>query len=292
MGLIERLKTAFFAEDGRRVNSSFSWVNSLFGNDADFGEYGDTEKIVRESYGKNPYFFMIVDRIASIMATLPRELMSTETGKPEENPSKDASELRALLENPNNFETSYDFYYRLAANLLIGNLYIYKEAPAGFATGMPATLISPISSDVTINEPTAGGMAAQSYSFEFMNASFNSIEPDKILHLKRPNIVQSTLYGFPTTTPSAALYMTSNEIFKSGFALHKNKGIQGVLHGKGGTIMRPDEQKQLQEYYDRNFGNNSKTGKVKISSTELGYIPMGVNPADLQSVAMNLDLLI
>ena len=48
MGLFERLKTAFFAEDGRRVTSSFSWVNSLFGNDADFGEYGDTEKIVRE----------------------------------------------------------------------------------------------------------------------------------------------------------------------------------------------------------------------------------------------------
>jgi HK97 family phage portal protein len=293
MGLIDRIKTYFFTETGQRVdyNARFSWFNRLFGYDIDYTYGDDSKEVVNRAYGSNPYFFMIVDRISSIIAALPREVIDLETGKPIEKPTRESLSLEQLLNKPNSFESSYDFYYRMSSNLLLGNLYVYKELPAGFTNGLPSMLLSPISSDVVIDEPQQNTLNPEGYSFTYQNVSFNNISPEYILHLKRPNIIQSTHYGLSTLKPSAPLWSTSNEIFKSGYALHKNKGIQGVLHGKGGTILRPDEQKQLQEYYDSQFGNNEKAGKVKISSTELGYIPMGVNPADLQSVQMNLDLL-
>jgi HK97 family phage portal protein len=291
MSLVNRIKNYFFTDSGQKIviDQSLSWFNRIFGYDFDYGQ--DSAKSARQAYGENPYFFNIVDRIAGIVASMPRVLIDTETGKPIENASREAQSLEALLMNPNTFEDSSSFYYRLAANLLMGNLYVYKELPAGFQRGLPSLLMSPISTDVSIQEGTNGDFAPQSYSFTYQNATFNQVDPSQILHLKRPNILISTDYGFSTTHPTAPLWATSNEIFKSGYSLHKNKGIQGVLHGKGGTIMTPQEQSQLQEYYNKNFGSNEHTGKVKISTSEVGYIPMGVNPADLQSVQMNLDLL-
>jgi len=286
---IARKTLDFFSLNGRTVSTSdtdVGWFTKYFGE-----ETYDNKESVKRGYGENPYMFMVIDRIASIGASLPRQLIDKKTGKAiENNRDKEGNEFLALINKPNSYEDKYEFYYKLIANLLLGNLYVHKISAIGFEGGVPSGLVVPVSTEVNINE-NLQAMQIDSYSFQLRNKLFNNIKPNEVLHLKRPNIISDKLEGLSTLFPSAALWNTSNEIFKSGYSLHKNKGIQGILFGKGGSVITPKEQKTLQEYYEQTFGNNKAMAKVKINSTEVGYVQMGTNPNDLKSIEANLDIL-
>ena len=245
-----------------------------------------SEVLIKESYGENPYFFMVIDRIADIAANLPTDLIDTRTGKPYSNTiNGDATELKKLLENPNKYQNQYEFYYECITNMLLGEVYIYKE---DVGLGLPASLYVLTSSQVTINQNEVG--LVESYSFTLFNQAFDET-PDKVLHLKRPNVMKDTHYGLPTSTPTKPIWATLNQIFKNAFNLQKNQGIRGILFGKGGKVLISDEKEALEKQYGETHGNPVNFNKVGIASTEVGYIQMGVNPSDLKSVEMDLALL-
>lgn len=278
--------------NGQRVHPRDYFGFSFFGNSVDFQT---TPKTVAEGYGYNPYLFTVVDKIASIAAELPRELIDKNTGKVVKRQDSEAKAFLELMKNPNSYESRYEFYYRVIANTLLGNSYIYGLTPIGFdeetlGFTMPTQLICPISTDVVINENTTT-LDEITFSFSFYNKNFNNKTTDQVLHIKRPNIIVDTRYGLSTLTPASALYQTSNEIFKSGYNLHKNKGIQGIIHHKGShQILSPKEQEEIQRRYDNQYGGNDNMSRVAVSSRELGYIAMGVNPNDLKSIESNLEL--
>lgn len=287
-----QVKNYFFPEQGGKISisqktSESKWFIELFRGFAGFGfKENVTEKEIRDSYGSNPYFFMVIDRLSSIGAALPRKLIDTDTGEEITNPNSEQKSLSDLLQNPSKNEQMYEFYYKCLVNLYLGDLYLYKEEE----NTLPASLKIPTTTSVTIQEDRIGSV--ESYSFTYFDDTITNADPTKVLHLKRPNVICDSHYGFNTATPTTPLWATSNEIFKSGYHLHKNKGIQGILHGKGNaSVMTPKEQDTLQNHYDKAFGNNANLGRVKVSKTEMGYLQMGVNPADLKSVEMNLDLL-
>ena len=53
--------------------------------------------------------------------------------------------------------------------------------------------------------------------------------------------------------------------------------------------MQPREQKALQEHFDREYTGFENFGKVKVSNQKLGFLRMGMNPADLKSIEARID---
>lgn len=286
MKLVDRIKSYFFAEGGQDIPVSAGqryprWLVQLFG---DHSEYASRD-FTKHSYGENPEFFMVIDRLASIGAGLPRQLIDSETGQEIETPTNEQLDLLDLLTSPSQFETRYEFYYRCLANLYMGDLFIFKETEEN---DLPASLKVPTSNTVTINENVVGGV--QSYSFSYFDTSVTDATKEQVLHLKRPNILMDTHYGLNTAQPTAAIWATSNKIHKSAYYLHNNKGITGTLYAKGGSVMTPKERDYLQKQYDSE-SKGSNFGSVRVHTGDLGYLQMGMNMSDLKSVEMNIALL-
>jgi HK97 family phage portal protein len=286
-GLVKKLY--YFTEDGGKIpiNGNNSFASYFLGKENGYGyEERISEKLNINSFGSNPYFFMVIDRLASIGAGLPRAFIDTENGKEYTTPLRGKySDLKMVFEEPNSHQDQYDFYYNLLVNLYLGDLYIFKEentiAPSLY-------VITP--SNVTINEDS-NGISPKSYSFIYFGKQFTNVEPENVLHLKRINPICDTHYGLPTAVPSTSLWNISNQLFKNAWNLFKNSGIMGVLHGKGNsTVMTPNERNALQTQYNKEAGNSKHLGKVYVASTELGFLSMGMNPTDLKSVEQNLQL--
>jgi phage portal protein BeeE len=53
--------------------------------------------------------------------------------------------------------------------------------------------------------------------------------------------------------------------------------------------MTDTEQKQLQDKYDDDYTGAPNFGKVKVSTSKLGYVQMGMNPNDLKSIETRLE---
>lgn len=276
----------FFGENGKTTDANGNlWYKLMHGINSyfTFGEGGRlTSHIDQKSYAENPYFFMVVDKIAKAAASLPRDFIDERTGKEYTNTRNERyNELRRNFESPNNFQSQYDFYYNGITNLLKGEVFVYKEG---------VNLFIPIPYNVTINEKTER-ISPESYSFVYFNKSFNNVDPENILHLKRPNTLVDSHYGLSTAVPTTSLWSISNQLFKNAWNLFKNSGIMGVLHGKGNnSVMTPKERDGLQQQYNKEAGNSDHLGKVRVSSTELGFLSMGMNPNDLKSVEQNLQL--
>lgn len=280
----------FFGENGKTTDANGNlWYRLMHGFNSYFS-FGDggrlTANIDQKSYTENPYFFMVVDRIAEIAASLPREFIDERTGKEYTNTRNERyNNLRRLFERPNNFQDQYDFYYTLVTNLLKGELFIYKEGE-----GIGQTLYAPIPYNVTINE-NLQGISPKSYSFTYFNKAFNNVDTQNILHLKRVNTLVDSHYGLATAVPTTSLWSISNQLFRNAWNLFRNSGIMGVLHGKGNSsVMTPKERGALQQQYNREAGNSEHLGKVYVTGTEMGFLSMGMNPTDLKSVEQNLQL--
>ncbi len=280
----------FFGENGKTTDANGNlWYRLMHGFNSYFS-FGDggrlTANIDQKSYAENPYFFMVVDRIAEIAASLPREFIDERTGKEYTNTRNERyNNLRRIFESPNNFQDQYDFYYTIVTNLLKGELFIYKEGE-----GIGQTLYAPIPYNVTINE-NLQGISPKSYSFTYFNKAFNNVDTQNILHLKRVNTLVDSHYGLATAVPTTSLWSISNQLFKNAWNLFRNSGIMGVLHGKGNSsVMTPKERGALQQQYNREAGNSEHLGKVYVTGTEMGFLSMGMNPTDLKSVEQNLQL--
>lgn len=283
-------KLLFFGENGKTTDANGNlWYRLMYGFNSYFS-FGDggrlTSHIDQKSYAKNPYFFMVVDRIAEIAASLPREFIDERTGKEYTNTRNERyNNLRRIFESPNNFQDQYDFYYTLVTNLLKGEVFIYKEGE-----GIGQTLYAPIPYNVTINE-NLQGISPESYSFTYFNKAFNNKSPKDVLHLKRVNTLVDSHYGLATAVPTTSLWSISNQLFKNAWNLFRNSGIAGILHGKGNyTVINPEEEKAIQNQYNSTHGNSESIGKVLKINSEVGFIQMGMNPTDLKSVEQNLQL--
>lgn len=248
-----------------------------------FNELNGTnqQEQIDEGFASNPYFFMVIDSIASIAARLPKRLVNTE--RPEQDVNAD--DLTELLMQPNDDLNGEQFMYScLATYLAQGECFIVGKRPIGFS--QYAQLITPRPTNTSINETRQGDIL--NYSYTYFGENFNA-EKEDVLHIKKPDLTCDTHRGFSTLTPGSYVFQSNNEVWKSEYSLHKNKGISGVLYSDGNRVMTPSEQKNLQNYYDQQFTGFDKFGKVKVSNQRLGFLQMGINPNDLKSIETRIE---
>lgn len=252
---------------------------SIFGANP-FQFEADRLSSVLKGYGENPYVFAVINRIAERAVSIPYRVVDKDKEEIENvNPF-----FKSILEAPNE-EGINETMYRIFANYLANEVFIVETNALGFdnMTGF----VVPNSQDVFINVDAFGRIL--SYDYSYLGNSVLSVPPEKVLHIKRPDITSQVRNGRSNLIAGAKVYQSNNEIWSSEASLHKNKGIAGVLYSDGNRPLNTKEQTELQNEYDRENTGSHKFGKVKVSTNKLGYIQMGMNPNDLKSIEARID---
>lgn len=248
-----------------------SWIGGAF-------EYGQSSSdFLKLAYGANPYTFMVVHRIASRLIQIDRILLD-KNGKAIEDPK-----FMELFNKPNSKEDSDTLIYRAVATYLVaGEFFLVRES----TVGEPDQYFVPVNYQVTINQDIKGEIL--SYTISRFGVTKIYL-PFEVLHVHIPDITRDSNYGNSQLRAGRKVWESNNEVWKSEAAIHKNKGISGVLYADGNRPALPSEQDDLQKEYDSRYTGAQAFGKVRVSTQKLGYIPMGMNPTDLQSIQSRLD---
>lgn len=281
MGVIKTIKQ-FVKKSASKITDTFipltSTESSLFrllGTDYRFGT--QSKDFLLKAYGMNPYAFMVIDRICQRLVQTDKRLLDRLGQETQD------LEFEELLKQPNGKEDGSSFLYRAAATYLAaGECFIIRVQ----ALGETDQYVVPINYNVTINEDTKGNII--SYWITMFGQS-ETFLPNEVLHIHKPDITIDTNHGFSTLRANRKVWESNNEVWASEAALHKNKGIAGVLYSDGNRPMTDTEQKQLQKKYDEDFTGANSFGRVKISTSKLGYVQMGMNPNDLKSIETRLE---
>ena len=252
---------------------------SLFGANPFNFEFERLTSILK-GYGQNPYVFAVINRIVERAIDIPFMIVDED----EEEVTTPNPMFSDLLKNPNP-EGLKNTLYRLYANYLANEVFVVAVTAVGF--DRPTGWIVPNSQDVQINVDAFGRVL--SYDYTYLGNSVTNVQPEQVLHIKRPDITSQLRNGRGNLIAGAKVYQSNNEVWGSEAALHKNKGITGVLYQDGNRPATPKEQKELQEKYDQDHTGERNFGKVKVSPIKLGYLPMGMNPNDLKSIEARLD---
>ena len=284
MGIANRLLSGLFSLTGN--GSQFAapefWATNI--SAYNFSGYGLNE-FVHNAYC-NPFVFMCVDKIADVGSQLPYKFINEATLE-EMNPAI-VSEASRLLDKPNQSQTADDFYYEVISELLVtGNCFICGSRPVGFSRFGELKVLK--SQDVTIN--AVGGTQSgiiKNYT-AVTDTKILTIQPEDMLHIKFPNIVEETHWGLSPLYAAISVYESSNNIFEAEAHLHKNRGISGVLSNKDSNMpMLPKEQERLQQDWHRKAAGASNFGKMLITNASLEWLQVGMSPTDLMSLEGNL----
>ena len=230
-----------------------------------------------QAYGDNPLVYMIVNKISTTTASLNRIILN-EDGEVETD-----SKIYAELPQPNTSQTWVDFYEELYEYLLLtGNTYIREVKSLG---GLGSVFEVLVANKVEILADSTGTPTGIKYTRPDGNV-IPFIPIEEILHIKTSNVVNvdktNINYGLSPLQAAWIVVQSSSEKFKADASIFKNRGIVGMLTNSSDQSMLPQERERLQEEFDKESGGAEKFNRVKISTSKLNYIQMGMSPTDLK----------
>lgn len=119
--------------------------------------------------------------------------------------------------------------------------------------------------------------------------------PEFITHRKRFNPgyrltgrVEDLLYGLSPFAPLDRTLKRSNHALDGDVSTYEQGRPAGILTDKAEVPMRPEDQKELRSYMDKEFGGGENKGKIMFSSGSLEYVRVGANPDELQALEAHL----
>lgn len=241
-------------------------------------------EFTRNGFGRNPYVFAVVDKIAKTCASFPR-MVADDQG---ERIERGIDDFAGLMISPDQKTPFDDFYYKMIASLLVtGNTFLYQKDSEFFAT--PGNLNFTLSEYVTIN--TANGRedgTPVSY-----NISPYGVFPAKdVLHISFPNIAEATNWGLSPLYSGQPVYTSSNNNFTAKASVLENRGISGILSAKDAQMpMTPKQQEELQKDWQNRTAGADKFGGIHVTTAALDFLDVGMSSKDLELVAHNVELL-
>ena len=245
-------------------------------DDRNFAEF------VANGYGRNPYVFMVIDKIAQLIANLPLILCD------DEEEIIEAPELMELLKNPSIQESGAEFIYRVISSYLAtGNAIIYETTAIGF--GQPSSLECAIVQDVEIRTDTG---TLQGIPVTYDINYVGNIPADRVLHIKRPNILYKSVWGLSSLHSGQKIYTASNNTFTAQASIHDNRGASGIVSSASADIpMQPKERDEVQRQFQINTAGAHNTGINYVSSVPMQYTAIGMNATDLRLLEHNIQSL-
>lgn len=238
------------------------------------GSAGTIKKYI-DSYETNPVIYMVVNKLASTTAALPRVYHDAK-GEIVEN-----SEIEQLLKKPNSYQSEIEFRQQLNEYLaLSGNAFILRID--GIGMGHELEVLD--SANVRIVLDTIGDV----FSYEYIDnmGKRHIYEPEEILHIKASNNLKTNreekYWGLSALRANWTVVRALNDLFKAKESIWKNKGFAGILTNKSDIPLKSGERKELQDEYTSEIGGAVNANGVKVSSGNLAYIQLGMSPGDLK----------
>lgn len=250
-----------------------------------FGSYQyqerNFEEFVENGYGRNPYIYMIVDRIASLSKNIP-VLICDRNHKEIE-----IAEWSALYSKTNEKENWESFIYKALSELLTtGNSIMYGSAGIGFSKIQEMHIA--LTQNVEI-ETDSGELWGIPRKYHISNQyGANEVEADRVLHLRKPNILNDDNFGLSPLYAGQPVYTASNNTFTAQATVHENRGATGIISPKSGEdVLSQTEQNQLQSAWDSQNTGAEKTGKNKVTTIPMDFTQIGMSATDLKLVEMS-----
>ena len=234
-----------------------------------------TKEALTEGY-TNPYMFTIVHDLAERMAELPFDLFDYE-GEYMRMPKP----LRNLMDTPNSYESQSAFLYRLFANALLGDVYIFPiSATIGVDNMTFGNLICPLTFCVTPNYNSVNQI--DYYTVDYRGMSY--IVPfEKMLHIKVPSLFDSFNYdsGFGAGRAAKLFYKASTNQLNAKAGAFGNAGANKLISSASADMpMMPKELEEAQKQFEQRIIGRDKVGKPIFMSTQMQVLDIGYKPRD------------
>lgn len=208
-------------------------------------------------------------------------------------PSKNPGKWAELLEQPNNYESfQTQISNAVAFKLLTGNKYRWANIlKSGANAGAPAELelMAPQWMKIISNGSFPARAVGYSYDlFPGKTFSTNEIIHDKYFNPNYDNSGQH-LYGMSPLRAGLMRLQKSNSQLKAEASGWENEGIKGVLYMKNqvgqvdGELVQP-EVAALAETMRNEWQGSSNRRRMGISGYEMGWIPIGLNAEEMQTI--------
>lgn len=240
----------------------------------------DAEAYIRDGYAFNADVYAIVNYRAKLVQSIPWKLYRKK-GK-DSYDIIDSDPLLDLISTINFLELS-------AYEDLTGNAYLYAPFLEVGPNRGKATELHVLKSHI-VNIVSGGWqepVKGYRYSFDYSNEG--TISKEEVLHFKsfNPNVQHGTdLYGMSPLKAAAHQVALSNSGTLASNMAFKNQGVKGVLFGKDSNDKEwTQAQAQMLEAAWQRKQGASKSGTLAFSPKELGFIPLGLSPVDLNILA-------
>lgn len=270
MGFFQNLryKTASFLVDGVSSLPFWSSISIFGGNTAE----RNIKAYVERGYGKNPYVYMVVKKISDLTSRLPFVIVDA-NGKVQQDINY------SLFLQPNEKQTTQEFIDTLITELEVtGNAYI-RIIKVG---ARPVELSVLSTKKVSLQIDSKGNLKYYEYS-EFTTKE--KIPVEDIWHIKFNNPTGSDndrMIGLSPLQSAMQIVESSNDIFEAEGHLFKNRGVSTLLTNDSDRPMLPKEKADIQKEWNEEIGGPTNYGKVKITTSKLRGIDIGLTPAQLQ----------
>ena len=196
----------------------------------------------------------------------------------------DGTPLNSLLKRPNEKQTFSEFLEELwLFRDTVGNAYWYNITNP--VTGLPLEMHTLPADRVRIIggepiQPIAG------YTVDLQYYNGMTLEPDKVVHWKYPNLMYSAagcnLYGMPPLKAAAMIIAQDNMATRGQSAAFLNEGLKGFITGTQQTEIdfTAEQAYELQKRLADKTGYKNNR-KLAFSRAPLQFVKVGESPIDL-----------
>lgn len=199
--------------------------------------------------------------------------------------------LKDLLTYPNEEYVWSDHVTNSAGfKLLTGDCYDYgTPLKEGANAGIPNSIDTMPAHLMTIKAGDSFPPRATSYELMTFNQKFTK---EEILHEKywNPdwNVSGSQLYGLSPLKAALKNLTRNNSAKDSSTAKFQNGGVEGVMFFNdprfNGTDGKQQAEQLKQKWSGSEYSGPDAQGKVAISGYNMGYIPLGLSPVELNII--------
>lgn len=249
----------------------------------------DLSNQLRQGFQSNTNVYSIINRIAETGADIPIIIEARRPGSEDVKIITEGNFYDFVhIPNPeNNYKTFK--YQSIVYQLATGNVIQYAIVPTGFTEISEAWNLQPQHMGAETQSEITGPVVTK-YIYS-PNGGNWSIEPEKIMHLKKFNPNPEGSNGWLGMSPLQAGFrtlITGNETQTAAASLISNKGSAGMLTSRSDRPLTTNEKNMMDEALKGRIGGASEFGSIKVTSGNFDFIKMAMSPSDLKLIEMGV----
>lgn len=182
-------------------------------------------------------------------------------------------------ESPNKWQSSFEFWQMIMLHLALqGECIVWKVS----SRGVIQRLIPFAPTDCTTTEDyDSQGFPVRTYHLLKPNGSTVDVPERDIWHLRwREYALRIGLPQMQLAQSVVGIALAGDKF--SGTSLKNGATLSGILTAK--QQMSPEQQKLLQESWEKNYGGAGNANKTVVIGADLGYQPLGQTNTDAQII--------